>query len=367
MHSIVSSVLLLPDGSYMEWLNLCKPYFKFKFPINIGAVIMNKKISVIVPVYNTSKYLKKCLDSLVNQTYSNMEIIVVDDGSTDNSGEICDSYATEYPSKIIVVHTENHGLSSARNTGLNYAQGDYIGFVDSDDWVANDMFEILLNNLLKTQSDLSVCGLKYAYDVDECTGKRENISVVYKQDEIFEQIMKNKSFYGYACNKLFKKELIENLVFDEKLLSCEDLVFSVKYAAKCIRAVSTNDELYYYRQHTGSMTGEFKYNIRKLSVLDAYEMIMPIYEEKKSDLLYVLERNYLKINLNIKGRMRLSHIEDNTVKNRLNHNIGKFLSIVLREKQNSLTLKANVIMCRCFPGMMLWIKQMVLKSRYRGN
>ena len=96
---------------------------------------MKDKISIIVPVYNTSKYLKPCLESLLCQTYSNVEIVVIDDGSTDSSGQVCDYYAKEYCSKIVVVHTKNHGLSAARNIGMQYATGEYIGFVDSDDWV----------------------------------------------------------------------------------------------------------------------------------------------------------------------------------------------------------------------------------------
>lgn len=328
---------------------------------------MNKKISVIVPVYNTSKYLKHCLDSLLEQTYRDMEIIVVDDGSTDCSGEICDSYAEMFVSKIVVVHTENHGLSAARNTGMKYATGDYIGFVDSDDWVEKDMFEILLKNISETKSDLSVCSLKYDFGDREVDVERRHQRTVYSHNEIFEQIMNNKNFYGYVCNKLFKRSVIANLIFDEKLLSCEDIVFSVKYAVNCMCAVSTIDALYHYRQHRESMTGELRYNVRKISVLDAYEMLMPIYEVEKPELLYVLYRNYLKININIKGRMCLSDVEDSIIKKRLDKNINFFSPIVLKERRNRISVKMNIFLSKSFPGMMLRLKQFVLKRRYRGN
>ncbi|MBO7334370.1 MAG: glycosyltransferase, partial [Lachnospiraceae bacterium] len=114
-------------------------------------------ISVIVPVFEVEKYLKECIESILNQTYTNLEIILVDDGSPDKCGEICEEYA-KTDNRIIVIHHENKGLSSARNRGLDIATGDYIGFVDSDDKIAPDMFEILLNNLKQYDADISICG-----------------------------------------------------------------------------------------------------------------------------------------------------------------------------------------------------------------
>ena len=117
-----------------------------------------EKISIIVPVYNVEKYLKTCLDSIINQTYQNLEIILVDDGSTDNSGEICEEYR-KTDSRIILIHKENEGLSMARNFGLDIASGDYISFVDSDDFIARNMMEALYNRLLETQSDMAICSI----------------------------------------------------------------------------------------------------------------------------------------------------------------------------------------------------------------
>ena len=109
---------------------------------------MNKLISIIIPVYNVEKYLEDCLNSVVNQTYKNLEIILIDDGSTDNSGKICDLYAKK-DNRIVVIHKENAGVSSARNVGLKIAKGLYIGFVDPDDYIAEDMYEILYQNIIK--------------------------------------------------------------------------------------------------------------------------------------------------------------------------------------------------------------------------
>ena len=114
------------------------------------------KISVIVPVYKVEPYLRKCLDSIINQTYRNLQIILVDDGSPDNCGAICDEYASK-DSRIEVIHQENGGVSAARNAGLKLAAGDYIGWVDSDDWIEPDMYAYMLENMQKYEADIAVC------------------------------------------------------------------------------------------------------------------------------------------------------------------------------------------------------------------
>jgi len=124
---------------------------------------MSYKISIIVPIYNSEKYLRKCINSLLCQSYSNLEIILVNDGSKDKSGEICEEYAL-LDSRIKVIHTENCGQASARNTGLTVAKGEYIGFVDSDDWVDNDMYETLINMIGKYDADIAECGFRLVYD-----------------------------------------------------------------------------------------------------------------------------------------------------------------------------------------------------------
>ena len=116
-------------------------------------------ISIIIPVYNVEKYLAKCLDSVLNQTYKNLEIILVDDGSKDNSGAICDEYAKR-DNRIIVVHQKNSGVSKARNLGMSMATGDYIGFIDSDDTIEANMYEVLLKNAIESGAEISYCGLK---------------------------------------------------------------------------------------------------------------------------------------------------------------------------------------------------------------
>ncbi len=172
-------------------------------------------ISLIVPVFNVEKYLKRCLDSLISQSYKNIEIILIDDGSTDESGKICDRYAKEHSNIIKVLHQENQGLSMARNAGLDIAIGEYIGFVDSDDYVEPKMFERLYNNLLESNADISVCSF-FEDNVDET-----NILRVELNDKIITNFdaVKNiaDQYTGYAFvvmwNKLFKKKLFDKIRF----------------------------------------------------------------------------------------------------------------------------------------------------------
>ena len=172
------------------------------------------KISVIVPVYNVEKYISKCLDSLVNQTLEDIEIIVVNDGSPDNSQRIIDEYVKKYSNKIKSYIKENGGLSDTRNFGLKYAKGDYISFVDSDDWLDYDALEKMYNIAEKEKSDIVICDMKDHYSNKE----------IYHNCTIYDSVY---NVTPSACNKLFKKTIIGNLRF-LKNLWYEDLNFTTK-------------------------------------------------------------------------------------------------------------------------------------------
>lgn len=327
---------------------------------------MNKMISIIVPVYNVSEYLRKCLDSLINQTYQNLEIIVVDDGSTDNSGKICDQYMEQFPDRIRCIHTENHGLSAARNVGLDYSNGEYVTFVDSDDWVEPEMVEILLDNLIRSNADISSCGMKIDFDEEKSELYKTSDSCKCDQKGLFVNILDNSKVYGYVCNKLFIRRKLENIKFDETLMSCEDIDFTVRYAKNCNNGVYTLSELYHYRQRRESMTGDFGYNSRKLSVIQAYENIMPIYEKKCPECMRILLKNYLKININVLGRMKNSRYQNEKVEKMLLKNIHTVYNKVVTDKEISAFERINIKLSYEFPGAILKIKQNILKRKYKG-
>ena len=317
-------------------------------------------VSVIVPIYNVEKYLEKCIESIVNQTYKNLEIILVDDGSPDNCPAICDEWAQK-DSRIKVIHKKNGGLSSARNAGLEVSNGEYISFVDSDDWLDENTFEELLENN-DEQADFISFGLLEEFDTETHQKLRAD-TVLYNQNEIFSNILNDNGIAGYACNKLFKRSIIGDDRFDETLMSCEDIDFCVRIAMKCRYVLHTDSKFYHYRQRKDSMTGDFSYSSRKLSVIKAYENIMPIYAEYAPQYSYIVERNYLKQNLNVKGRMILSKKKDSSILKMLNTNIKNYYGRVVRNRNNSLSLRMNIVATRIFPSLLLRIKQQIIFKR----
>ncbi len=192
-------------------------------------------VSIIVPVYNTERQLAKCLNSLINQTLKDIEIILVDDGSPDNSPAICDEYAKN-DSRIKVIHKENGGLSSARNAALDIAKGKYIGFVDSDDFVDIKMFEKMYNSANKDNSDICICSHYNIYKDNVVSNKLPFNSSVLSKEEIVSNLIcplignsdinLPKTLEGFVWRQIFKKELIENTYFkSEKTYFAEDVIF----------------------------------------------------------------------------------------------------------------------------------------------
>lgn len=221
---------------------------------------MNEKITVIVPVYNVENYLEKCLDSLINQTYKNLEIIVINDDSTDNSGEICQEYAQK-DNRIVYIEKENGGLSDARNAGLDRMTGSYVTFVDSDDWVELDYVEILYKKIIEYQADISV-GNYYSYNEDEETYYfhiygDSYYEKVYDNVSIFENLYESQEMKSFALisawGKLYKAKLFDYLRFDKGKLG-EDGYFNQKMYLSVNKVVYLNKGLYAYRQRSGSIT-----------------------------------------------------------------------------------------------------------------
>ena len=221
---------------------------------------MDDKITVIVPVYNVENYLRKCLDSIIAQTYKNIEIIVVNDGSTDASGQICQEY-TQIDNRIVYIEKENGGLSEARNVGLDKMTGSYVTFIDSDDWVELDYVEILYKKIIEYQADISV-GNYYSYNEDEETYYfhiygDSYYEKVYDNISIFENLYESQEMKSFAlisaCGKLYKAKLFDYLRFDKGKLG-EDGYFNQKMYLSVNKVVYLNKGLYAYRQRSGSIT-----------------------------------------------------------------------------------------------------------------
>lgn len=214
-------------------------------------------ISVIIPVYNVSLYLKRCLDSVVNQTYHNLEIILVNDGSTDNSREICEEYAKR-DKRIIVIHQDNKGLSEARNAGINIATGLYISFIDSDDYISKYFIEILLESAKSEKSDIVVCCFKkgnnedYKFPIDE----KPRIEKTLSAEEGLQQWHSNhKDVETVAWNKLYSAKLFKDGIRYPAGKYFEDVVTTHLLVQNANKITFILNELYYYFQRNTSIQG----------------------------------------------------------------------------------------------------------------
>lgn len=266
-------------------------------------------VSIIIPVYNVEKYLSECLQSICSQTYSNLEIILVDDGSTDSSGRICDDYQ-RYDDRIKVIHKTNEGLGMARNTGLENATGDYILFCDSDDWIEKSMVSVLIHNAVRYKADMVCCGYNIYYSSNDIREKKacNTLLVVKGKKNILQQILypmlgadagenlDNRKSMS-TCLNLYSKKIIDknSLKFvSEREYLTEDLFFNISYLFHISKVVIIPDCLYFYRYNSSSLS--HKYRPDKLELLKKmFEKISSLLEQLgiKQYCGYRIERSYL--------------------------------------------------------------------------
>ena len=207
-------------------------------------------ISVIVPVYKVEKYLDKCVKSIVNQTYENLEIILIDDGSPDNCPAICDSWAQK-DSRVKVIHKPNGGVSSARNAAPDIASGDYIGFVDSDDWIEPDMYEILIKNAEKYNAEISRCAGFFDYgDRSECFSETQSVTI-FEGRELVKSIVSDSS-YANLWTGIYKKALFDSVCFDSDIAIGEDWLMNYWLNKAANRKVVVKAHKYHYIQRESS-------------------------------------------------------------------------------------------------------------------
>lgn len=228
------------------------------------------KVSVIVPVYNVEKYLNRCIDSILNQTFRDFELILVDDGSTDQSGRICDEYK-EKDNRIVVIHKTNGGLSDARNYGIDRAKGEYITFIDSDDWIKERYIEVLYNNAVKFKVDISAVNLHKEYD-DISERSCDITEGVFDGKAAMQFLYGDMSIYfNVAWAKLYKISLFEDIRYPVGKLH-EDGFTTYKLLYFSNTVYFSNEDLYNYYQRQGSIMNKFS-----VSRFDEYE----VYIERK--------------------------------------------------------------------------------------
>lgn len=319
---------------------------------------MTIEISIIVPVYNLEDYLPKCIDSVLMQTFTNFELILVNDGSTDNSGEICNEYAKN-DHRIKVVHKANGGVASSRNTGLEVAKGKYIGFVDNDDYINQYMFEMLYNNAIIHSADIVVCGYM---DVDE--GQYENTKVLHSNYQIkhFNNIEALNELYTInnvtflvPWNKLYKKSLFEDIKYEVGIL-CDDETVAHKIFYESKKITYINVALYYYVKRMGSITNS-RFNIKKFEgVYVLKERERYFRERRELDLHQKALKSYVGIFFYCyyRARAELSNI-DNELK-ALKRTFDKSMFYLLRCRGISWKRKSLYMIFSISPSLYLLIE-----------
>ena len=238
---------------------------------------MNELISVILNVYNGEKYIRKCLESIINQTYKNLEIIIVNDGSTDKTLEICESYTD---SRIRIINQENMGLSLSRNVGIDNANGKYLFFVDVDDFVALDTIDYLYKLLKEYDVKISTCNFMYIFDYDfEVQNKEEKITIKDSK-EMIREVLLGEGRSGTIWNKLFEKSVFDNVRFENRIVN--DVVVIYKLYMEAPKIVYSNQIKYFYLRHKDSIEGQRKrertIDMYKASV-ERYEYIKKVYPD----------------------------------------------------------------------------------------
>ncbi|MBQ4244859.1 MAG: glycosyltransferase, partial [Clostridia bacterium] len=226
-------------------------------------------ISVIVPVYNVEKYLDTCVESIVSQTYDNLEIILVDDGSTDSCPRICDEWALKDP-RVKVIHKENGGLSSARNAGMEIAKGEYIGFVDSDDVISPFMFETLYYALIEARADVAQCGFIKFNDYSELlfpVAEEKTETKVFNNHDAVESLLTGGPVSVECCTKLINATLAKSVLFETGRIN-EDVLWTYRILAKAECVVTVDNALYGYFQRPGSIMND-SYTEKRFDAINA--------------------------------------------------------------------------------------------------
>lgn len=313
-------------------------------------------ISVIIPVYNVEKYLHRCLDSVIAQTYQNLEIICVDDGSIDDSGKICDQYAVR-DARIKVIHQENQGLSAARNRGLDAAEGEYIAFVDSDDYILEDMYKKMLDKLLNYNVDLCVCQWQYEFSDGRQVVKRKNIDpTIYgrKASLEFARFLYMGNYENgvvvAAWNKLYRRVLLDKIRFEGRIH--EDEAFCGRIMAKNISVYVMEEQFYVYAQNGDSLTNK-PFSANKFFFLDTLAERRELF---KSDAFIRQETEQLYCNMYIEYCLRarkddvaVSHPE------RYRQIFRKMFSSLRREGKTNIKFRLRMMLFSFSPSLYRFI------------
>lgn len=319
---------------------------------------MKDTISIIIPVYNVEKYLKKCIKSIINQTYTNIEIILVDDGSTDNSGKICDELKNK-DSRIVVIHKKNGGLSEARNVGIENATGKYIAFVDSDDYILNDMYEILYRNLIENDADISICKYIYIKEEDKIDLKTDTNNIIIMNNlHAMKELLLNKMITNHAWNKLYKKEIFDNIKFSVGK-KYEDIDVMYLLFEKSRKIVYQDITRYIYINREGSILHNKNPKLIQdyITIINnRYEYLSQRYKKLKEELDYNLLFSILQYHIIAIGGKQKEFYNSEIMINEY-----KKIKKIMKEDKKNQTFKNLAFKYKIFLCMILFNRNFAYK------
>lgn len=305
-----------------------------------------EKISIIIPIYNSEKYLKECLKSIKEQTYSNYEVIMVNDGSTDKSELICRDFLNDTRFKII--NQKNMGVAVARNSGLNKAKGKYVLFVDSDDWLDKDMLSVLINNV--EESELLSVGYYNVFKnnkIEVTNGQGQDIVINQNLEKCI--MDSNNMIGGYLWNKLFDLNIIRknNIFFDKDINYCEDLIFVLTYIRFVNKIRYIAKTLYFYRMRKTSITKQGISNKKNMSILKALDILIEMNKDN-TEIVSKLEFEYILYYYQFKRII--------TDKELLNYRILKKKNDIV--KRQNIKKRLEIFLVKYFYGLYIFLKKM---------
>ena len=319
----------------------------------------NSLVSVVIPVYNVEEYVGRCINSIIAQTYNNLEIILVDDGSTDSSGAICDMYVKS-DRRIKVIHKENGGLSDARNAGLKAMKGELVAFVDSDDYVEKNYIAYMLDLLMKYNADISCCGfIETKKDINRWKKNFKTPVCVYNREEAVEDLLYQKKISTSACGKLYKRELFEGIFYPHGKLF-EDIITTFMLIERTNIVVVGNQIKYgYFRRKTGIVRRDFSihkmdYIYNTLEILNYTKENMPdMYKAALSRYIWANIYVLLQINDKLKYKEEYSLIKDT---------IKKYKKEILRDPKVRMKNKILTLMIVRYEN----IVRLIYRAKNRG-
>lgn len=315
-------------------------------------------ISAIVPIYNVRPYLEKCFDSIARQSYQNLEIILVDDGSTDGSGELCEDLSKR-DGRVRVIHKKNGGLGSARNAGIDAARGAILSFVDSDDWIEPGMYETLSGIMCRENAQIIACGIKRVSETGKVSYYQDNLKErsVYTREEALLELPKNERLSNSMCNKLFRRETIQGLHINEQIYY-EDNPFTPQCIARAERIAYTAEPFYCYFERTGSISRK-KFSEREFDRVTADRMRLEFYHEHFPQCEYAAAIAYIGSGLKVyyqSRRCQEARKRRVQLKEELKRTIRNYPDLPFTEKQRA---KAKLFLA----SSALYTASMILRGK----